>query len=164
MSTVLHRVLLFCAAAAYSVLMIACSSGTAPDPSPLEGLAQTTRGDTATIPPTTTAPTPGSFVGTILGYVPGVGGDTVGTAEKLVGVRVTAFVRTEANGATAAGTQVATTLTDANGYFQLPTLPGGEYVVTFVVPQGSPYRSGWTVGTAWRGSRNSPWFIMLRRI
>ncbi len=67
------------------------------------------------------------------------------------------------DGQTAAGSQVATTTTDATGYFQLPTLPGGEYVVTFVVPVGSIYTSGWTVGIAWEGSRDSPWFIMLRK-
>jgi hypothetical protein len=145
-----------------ATIQVACSdAGTGPITDPLAGLAQTTRNDTATAPPTTTAPTPGSFVGTVYGYVPGPGTDTLQTSERLQGVQVTAFVRAEVNGATAAGSEVASATTDAMGYFQLPTLPGGEYVVTFVVPQGSIYRSSWTVGMAWEGSANSPWFIML---
>ncbi len=151
--------------AVVAVVLAACSdsSGPLPDSDPLAGLAETVRGDTATPPPSTTPTTPGKFVGTIRGHTPGAGTDTLQSSELLQGVRVTAFVRTELNGQTAAGVQVATTLTNAQGYFQLPTLPGGEYVVTFVVPTGSQYQSGWTVGEAWEGSLNSPWFIMLPR-
>src|SRR5262245_34383960 len=98
-----QRLVLSLLAAATVPFFSACSDGpTDPAANPLAGLTQTERGDTATVPPPTTPATPGSFVGTILGYTPGTGGDTVGNAQKLAGVRVTAFVKTEVNGATTA--------------------------------------------------------------
>jgi hypothetical protein len=100
-------------------------------------------------------------VGTLYGYEPAP--DTAASAVRIAGARVTAFVREEANGQVVAGDEVATVLTNAQGFFQLPTLQGGEYVVTFVPPASSPYRGGWTTAFAWQQSGDSPWYIMLPR-
>ena len=59
------------------------------------------------------------------------------------------------------GTVVANIVTDANGDWQLPTMSGGEYVVTFVPPDGSKYRGVWAVAIAHSGSNQQAWFIML---
>ena len=141
----------------------ACSdSGPAtPDGDPLAGLTAATRGDTAPAPPSESPRSPGYFVGTVYGYEPGR--DTLETAVRLEGARVTAYVRAERNGEVVAGRQVASVLTNAQGHFQLPTLPGGEYLVTFIPATGSPYRGGWTTAEAWQQSGDSPWYIMLPR-
>jgi hypothetical protein len=128
---------------------------------PLAGLAAATRGDTAPAPPDSTPRGAGNFVGTVYGYEPGR--DTLETAVKIEGARVTAFVRAEANGDVVAGRQVATVLTNDQGFFRMPTLPAGAYVVTFVPPSTSPYRGGWTTAEAWQQSGDSPWYIMLSR-
>lgn len=133
----------------------------APESDPLAGLAAATRGDSAPERPDSTPRGAGYFVGTLYGYEPGR--DTLETAVRIEDARVTAFVRAEASGEVVAGRQVATVLTDAQGFFRLPTLPAGEYVVTFVPPSTSPYRGGWTIAEAWQQSGDSPWFIMLQR-
>ncbi len=136
------------------------SDPAAPDGNPLAGLAATTRGDTADAPPEGPSG-PGYFRGTIYGYDQGT--DTLASAVRLDDVRVTAYVRAETNGDVVAGRQVASVRTNAQGFFQLPTLPGGEYVVTFVPPASSPYRGGWTTAGAWDQSGDNPWYIMLPR-
>ena len=145
------------------VVAVACSDNgpAGPGPDPLAGLTAATRGDTAPEPPQSTPRGPGFFVGTVYGYEPGP--DTLASAVKLEGARVTAFVRVDTGDGVAAGRQVASVVTNAQGFFQLPTLPGGEYVVTFVPPSASPYRGGWTVAAAWQQSGDSPWYIMLPR-
>ena len=60
-----------------------------------------------------------------------------------------------------AGAAVATTTSSASGAWSLPTLPGGDYIVTFVPPESSGYRAGWTIGTAWTQSGVDPWQIHL---
>ena len=133
----------------------------APDGDPLAGLAAATRGDTAAAPPPEAPPSPGYFRGTVYGYEPGP--DTLASAVRLDDVRVTAYVRAETSEGVVAGRQVATVLTNTEGFFQLPTLAGGEYVVTFVPPAASPYRGGWTTAGAWQQSGDNPWYIMLPR-
>ena len=137
------------------------SGPAAPDSDPLAGLAAATRGDTAEAPPPEAPPSPGHFVGTVYGYEPGT--DTLASAVRLRDVRVTAYERAETSEGVGAGRQVATVLTNALGFFHLPTLPGGEYVVTFVPPASSPYHGGWTTAGAWQQSGDHPWHIMLPR-
>ena len=148
---------------AVAIAAVACSDRepAAPGSDPLAGLTAATRGDTAPERPDSTPRGAGHFVGTLYGYEPGR--DTLETAVRIEDARVTAFVRAEASGEVVAGRQVATVLTDAQGFFRLPTLPAGEYVVTFVPPSTSPYRGGWTIAEAWQQSGDSPWFIMLSR-
>ena len=133
----------------------------APAGDPLAGLTAATRGDTADARPTVAPSSPGHFVGTVYGYE--AGPDTLASAVRLDDVRVTAYVRAESAEGVVAGRQMAMVLTDAQGIFRLPTLPGGEYVVTFVPPATSPYRGGWTTAGAWQQSGDHPWHIMLPR-
>ena len=145
------------------VIAAACSDSdpAGPEADPLAGLTAATRGDTSSAPPSDSMQGPGHFVGTVYGYEPGV--DTLASAVKLPDLRVTAYERVERDGQVVAGRQVASVLTNAQGYFALPTLPGGGYVVTFVPPPASPYRGGWTTAQAWQHSGDSPWYIMLPR-
>ena len=150
------------AAIAFVAIAAACADGPAgPVGDPLAGLAVAERGDTASASPTSTPRSPGYFVGTVYGYEPGP--DTLASAVRLEGARVTAYVRVDGSEGVTAGRQVASVLTNAQGHFQLPTLPGGEYVVTFVPAATSPYRGGWTTAEAWQQSGDSPWWIMLPR-
>lgn len=144
------------------VALIGCSNDPPLGPAldPLAGLAEVARGDSTATPPS--APTtPGYFMGTVLGYTEGP--DTLGTAVKLAGVRVTAYVRAESSGRVVAGQEAGSVTTSVEGVFQLPTLPGGEYVITFVPGAGSEFGGGWTTARAWSGSGDSPWTIFLRR-
>ncbi len=140
---------------------IACSGGdpTQPSRDPLSGLREVTRADSSETPQSPTGP--GHFTGTVLGYQPGT--DSLGTAVKLAGVRVTAYDQVESNGRVAAGNEVASVTTSSEGTFQLPSLAFGDYVVTFVPAAGSGYVGGWTTARAWSGSGDYPWTIMLPR-
>lgn len=143
---------------------VACSNAdpSGPENNPLAGLTVATRGDSApNEAPEPDSLGPGHFEGTLYGYDPGP--DTLANAVRIEGARVTAYEREEANGQVVAGDQVASVFTNAQGFFRLPTLPGGSYVVTFVPPASSPYRGGWTSAQAWPHSGDSPWYIMLPR-
>jgi hypothetical protein len=61
------------------------------------------------------------------------------------------------------GPAAGTTLTSATGEWQLPSMPGGDYVVTFnpQAPQDTQYRGVWTVATAHATSHEGSWYIML---
>src|SRR5687767_8669398 len=121
------------------VLATACSDRdpAGPGNDPLAGLTEAERGDTVTTPPPSVPRGPGHFVGTVYGYDPGP--DTLASSVRLPGARVTAFVLVQSPDTVVAGRQVASVLTNSQGFFQLPTLPAGEYIVTFVPPEGSPY-------------------------
>jgi hypothetical protein len=96
----------------------------------------------------------------VLGYEPGP--DTLASAVKLPNVKVTAYLRISmSTDSIGLGTIVASTVSDANGEWQLPTMPGDEYIVTFVPPEGSKYRGVWTIATAHQNSNQQAWFIML---
>jgi hypothetical protein len=154
----------FAAMLLIAVASAACADRTATQPageSPLAGLSIAGRNDTAQAPTNPAEPSPGFFRGTVYGYVPGRS-DTLETAERLAGVRVTAYPRVPSSSDPyAVGPAAASVTTDTNGEFVLPTLPGGEYAVTFTPPEGSKYRAGWTVGVAYAGSGDYPWWIML---
>jgi hypothetical protein len=154
----------FAAILLVAVTVAACADRAATQPageSPLVGLSVAGRNDTAQAPTNPAEPSPGFFRGTVYGYVPGTS-DTLETAERLSGVRVTAYPRVPSRSDPyAVGPAAASVTTDANGGFVLPTLPGGEYAVTFTPPETSKYRAGWTVGVAYAGSGDHPWWIML---
>ena len=149
-------------AAVVMTALVACSDAdpSGPTGDPLAGLAAATRGDSASgEAPDSSHLGPGFFIGTLYGYEPGP--DTLASSVRIEGARVTAYVKAERDGSVVAGEQVATVLTNAQGFFRLPTLPTGLYVVTFVPPVGSPFRGGWTTAQAWQQSGDMPWHIML---
>lgn len=155
--------------------VIGCADGsTAIDSSPLDGLTRAASTDSGGGPPPTTPPPdsgatpPVSGPGTFRGYVrgqsePGTGPDTLASAPKLPNVRVTAYPRVQSSGADSIrlGPEASSALTDANGEFRLAELPGGEYVVTFVPPEGSIYRGVYATATANSQSVNYPWWVVL---
>jgi hypothetical protein len=148
--------------------IVACAdSGPAPiDQSPLAGLTRVSTNDSGgvTTPAPAADPTPGYFRGTIRGYSSASGPDTLATAVKLPNVRVTAYPRIESRTDTlGVGPAAGEALTDANGEFTLPTMPGGDYVVTFnpQAPEDTQYHGGWTVTTIHERSHEVPWYIML---
>jgi hypothetical protein len=152
-----------------TTLLVALSSASCADraptqsgnENPLAGLSTAGRNDTPQAPQNPSESSPGFFRGTVWGYVPGRP-DTLETAERLAGVRVTAYPRVPSSTEPyAVGPAAAAVTTDANGEFVLPTLPGGEYAVTFTLPASSKYVAGWTVGVAYSQSGDHPWWIML---
>jgi hypothetical protein len=146
--------------------------------SPLAGL-QRLEGDSAGGPPTDSAAgpppdsasspapnpsAPGYVLGTVLGpSAPGAGNDSLNTAPRIAGVVVTAHPRVapSAGDSIGVGSAVATVTTGADGKFQLPTLPGGEYIVTFVPPPNSGYGGVWVWGPINDRSHAWPWWVVL---
>jgi hypothetical protein len=138
--------------------------------SPLSGL-QRVEADSGGGPPPDSAgspapdPTsPGYVHGTVLGpSAPGSGNDSLSTAPRIAGVVVTAISRVAptASDTIGIGSAVATVTTGADGRFQLPTLPGGEYFVTFVPPANSGYGGVWVSGTINARSSEWAWWVVL---
>jgi hypothetical protein len=138
---------------------------TSPVPSPLAGLARVAPNDNDT---TTTPPvgaTPGFFHGTVLGpSAAGAGPDTLATAPRVANVRVNAYLRVASSTDTLGiGPLIASVMTDANGEWTLPVLPGGLYIVTFTVPDGSPYTGVWATAIAHSHSSDYPWWVVLAK-
>lgn len=129
----------------------------------LRGLSESQSNDTTgTVPPPPTNPTPGSFKGFVLG--PGTGPDTMATAPRLQHVAVTVYPHLGWSGSEPrVGAMAASMVTNANGEFASPTLPGGEYVVTFVPPAGSVYRGVYVTTTIHSGSSGGNWWVVLPR-
>ena len=157
------------ASALAAAVSVACSGNgpTSGTPSPLFGLTQSPARDSTggSPPPPPVDPTYGTFHGTVIGLsVVGGGPDTIATAPRVAGVVVTAFPRigTSTN-PVSVGPAAATVVTGADGKFQLPTLAGGEYVVTFNPPAGSGYGGVWVTSTASSASNNFPWWVVLWR-
>jgi hypothetical protein len=146
---------------------VACSDNGPGDDSPLEGLSVRTASDSAgaTVPPAPSEPSPGTFRGTVLGAAePGSGNDSLTTMPRIVGARVSAYPVVD-NSVTPprVGVLAATLLTDANGRFELPQLPGGLYVVTVEPPAGSAFGGVWVSATAHSLSAEHPWWVVLWR-
>ena len=138
-----------------AVSMAACADNpSAPDL--LAGMAQVTTADSTGTPPPSEPTAPGFFRGVVMGYA--AGPDTLANSERLPNVSVQAYLY---SGTQPVGDAVASTASNANGEWQLPSLPGAEYVVTFTTPSGSKYRSGWTLGRTGASSGTHPWWIML---
>jgi hypothetical protein len=74
---------------------------------------------------------------------------------------VTAYPRLSTEPIPDVGPAAASVVTGADGKFQLPTLPGGEYVVTFNPPASSIYAGVWVTATAFDGSSEWPWWVVL---
>jgi hypothetical protein len=150
-----------------AVALIACgdTAPTIPDSSPLAGLNETTSNDSATVSnPTTSGP--GYFHGTVLGpSSPGAGNDSLSTAPRIAGVVVTIYERKQSGGAdtVAVGNAKGSVTTGADGKFTLPTLPAGEYVVTFVPPSNSPYHGAYAFGPLRENSSDYPWWVVLAK-
>ncbi len=154
------------AAVTLAMLASACSTGTGPADSPLQGLNQVASADSTGAtppPPETQTATPGFVQGTVLGpSLPGAGNDSLATAPRIAGVMVRAYADPSGIGsADQLGDPVATVVTGADGRFTLPTLPGGPYVVTFTPPPGSIHGGVWVSGIIHSGSSAFPWWIVL---
>jgi hypothetical protein len=91
------------------------------------------------------------------------GTDTLSTLPRIVGARVTAYTHGQptATDTLGVGQQVASVTTDANGRFQLPTLPGGLYIVTIAPPAGSAYQGVYVAAMAYEHSADYPWWVVL---
>ncbi len=143
-----------------ATLAFACADPAGPAVSPLSGLVRVSANDTTPNAPPPQPAAPGSFHGTVRGYSPGP--DTLNTAVRLPNVTVTAYPRVVSSTDTVGvGPLQAQVVTNAQGEFQLPTMPAGEYVVTFNPPSDSRYRGGWTIATASSTSNQGAWWIML---
>lgn len=141
-----------------SLLASACSDSSGPNLSPLDGLTQYAGTDstgTPPPPPPTGTTTPGYFQGTVIGpSEPGAGSDSLATAPRIAGVRVSAYAALEQG-------PVASVVTGADGRFVLPLLPGGHYAVTFTPPINSPYGGVWATAPAHAQSHTHPWWVVL---
>lgn len=154
------------AVAVLATLAIACAdSGTGPsDLSPLAGMLEGTSNDSSGNPPPSNPTSPGYVQGTVLGpSAPGAGNDSLNTAPKIAGVKVVAYPRVAptAQDTIGIGPAAATVVTGADGTFQLPTVPGGEYIVTFTPPDGSIFGGVWVSGPIHDKSHEWPWWIVL---
>lgn len=139
------------------------------DGSPLTGLSRAATNDstgTPVPPPPTGTTTPGYVRGTVMAPSTNAppGTDTLATATRIVGAKVTAYPRVRSTTDTlGAGPMAAQVETNNKGEFQLPTLPGGEYIITFNPPasQSAVYGGVWTVTTIHSNSHANPWWIVL---
>src|SRR3954447_16730152 len=133
-----------------AAIVAACSADSPLQPSgPLAGLDVSRAGDTATNVNHTPAGTgPGYFRGTVLGpSAPGAGNDSLNTAPRIAGVVITIYERKLGGADTVAvGDAKGSVTTGSDGLFSLPTLPAGEYVVTFVPPTNSGYHGAYAFG------------------
>lgn len=146
-----------------AVTIGACGSDPVPPsvPSILAGLAAT-NADSA--PPPTPQPTPGTgaFHGLVLGH--GTGPDTMATAPRLQGVKVTAYPHSGWDGQEpVVGAAAAVMTTDGTGAYQSPMLPGGNYIITFVPPTDSEYRGVYVQGNINSTSDVGTWVVILPR-
>ena len=160
----LHRASFLLGAVLTSLALTACSSVETTEieePNVIAGLAEAASNDTTSGPPPTPAnPTPGSFHGYVIG--PGTGPDTIATAPRVAGTVITAYPHTGWVGSEpTVGPAAASVTADANGFFQTPTIPGGEYVVTFVPPSSSPFRGVFVMTTIFSGSSTGTWWVLL---
>lgn len=144
----------------------ACSSDDTTGPtqqvSPLAGLSATARNDTVTTPaPANTGS--GYFRGTVMGpSAVGATGDTLSSAPRVPGVVVNIYPRlADVNGQVTVGAVAGTSTTNAQGQFQLPELPAGEYVVRFMPPEASAYKGTYSIGSLRSNSSSFPWWVVL---
>src|SRR3954463_9392320 len=152
---------------ATAAILAACSTESPLQPSgPLAGLDVSRAGDTATNVNHTPAGTgPGYFRGTILGpSAPGAGNDSLTTAPRIAGVVVTIYERkTDDPANVTVGDAKGSVTTGSDGLFSLPTLPAGEYVVTFVPPANSGYHGAYAFGPLRQNSSDFPWWVVLAK-
>jgi hypothetical protein len=155
---------LFIAAAVAVIAAAACSNDdpAAPSTSVLAGLSRGNTNDTINGQTTPGTTTPGSFHGFVIGR--GTGLDTIATAPRIVGATITAYPHLGYDGETPrVGAAVGSVLTDANGFFQFPTIPGGNYVVTIKPPTGSEYQGQYATTTISSVSNTGNWWVVLSK-
>ncbi|MCC7003488.1 MAG: hypothetical protein IT357_15130 [Gemmatimonadaceae bacterium] len=158
------------AALALTLGVAACGTTDVEIESPLDGFAEATATDSAGNPlPPPTGTGPGSFRGTVLGpSAPGAGNDSLATAPRIAGVRVTAYPlnRDGVVGEVTAdiGLPIAHVFTDSLGVFQMPTLPSGRYAVLFAPSDGSGYAGVYVTTEAHPTSNATPWWVVLPRL
>lgn len=152
----------------FATMAVACDGFNDPPPSPLEGLTYIIATDsTGTLAPA--APNelvPGHFVGTVLGApLPGSGNDSLETMPRIAGAIVTAYPVIAGTGAFATLDHAeASAITDVDGRFTLPQVPGGEYVLTFEPPAGSGFVGSYASVFAYSESHEfSHWIILARQ-
>jgi hypothetical protein len=61
------------------------------------------------------------------------------------------------------GAEAGSVVTSTTGEFTLPTLPAGEYVVTFIPPAGSPYNGVYVSGRLDSNRSKYPWWVVLSK-
>ena len=134
-------------------------------PSALSGLSEASIHDSTG----TTPPAPGNGSGQVHGTVlapsvPGSGNDSLETAPRIAGAIIKAYPVTSSNPLTLAD-PVASVTTDAEGRFELPELPGGEYVVTVEPPAqaAQTYHGQWLRGPIGTNSGDYPWWVVLAK-
>ena len=154
---------LFIAAAVAVVAAAACSDDPAsPSVPELAGLSRGNSNDTTSGQTTPGTTTPGSFHGFVLGR--GTGPDTIATAPRIVGATITAYPHLGFDGETPrVGAAVGSVTTDANGFFQFPTIPGGDYVVAIRPPAGSEYQGQYALTTISNISNTGNWWVVLSK-
>ena len=117
--------------------------------------------------PVTTLPatgTPGSFTGTVVGHIVLYNlRDTISLLPHIAGARLTAYMHTSptATDTIGIGLAVASVVTDVDGHFQFPTIPGALYIVTVTPPPHSPYQGVWVAAIAHSRSGDFPWSVEL---
>jgi hypothetical protein len=144
----------------------ACSNDAPTSPGgKLAGLDQTTTNNGSTPGDTNpVAPGPGHFHGTVIGQsAPGAGNDSLTSAPRVANVRVTIYQEVRTETGLEPGTELGSVVTDASGQFTLPTLPGGEYIVTFVPAADGIYHGVWAFGPLNEHSSDFPWWITLSK-
>jgi hypothetical protein len=129
----------------------------------LAGRSIVARNDTVKTPAPTQSGS-GYFRGTVMGpALPGAGNDSLTTSPRIAGVTVTIYPRIEStlSSQIPVGPAAGSSVTNAQGQFQLPVLPAGEYVVTFVPPAGSGYQGVYAFGPLRSNSGDYPWWVVL---
>jgi hypothetical protein len=151
--------------AIFAFLLAACSDGTASngiESGPLAGLVASQTNDTSAATPPQASTDPGYFRGTVMAPgSPGGGGDTLATKPRIAGVKVTIYPRIGTDVPPEAGDEAGSVVTGVDGLFQLPTLPAGEYIVTFVPPANSQYAGVYAFGPLNSNSKDYPWWVTL---
>jgi hypothetical protein len=151
--------------ATFAFLLAACSDGPAPnriEDSPLAGLVASQTNDTSSATPPQPSTDPGYFRGTVMAPgSPGGSGDTLATKPRIANVTVTIYPRIGTDFPPQPGDEAGSVVTGADGLFQLPTLPAGEYIVTFVPPANSQYAGVYAFGPLNSNSKDYPWWVTL---
>lgn len=156
----------FVLCAAVAIGIVACDEPllTGPGASALAGLAPGTTNDSNPVTSPPPNPTPGSFHGTVMGHLVLYNlRDTISMRPRIAGARLIAYahVRPTATDTLGIGLAVASVVSDANGGFQFPTLPGALYIVTVTPPPISPYQGVWVAAVAHSHSSDYPWSVEL---
>lgn len=108
---------------------------------------------------------PGKIHGQVLGSAPITSGqDSMSAMPKLANISVEMYpCLKEFCAGDSFGPQAASFVTDANGKFASPTLPGGYYTVVFTPPSGSAYRGVYAWFYMNPHSDDYQWWVVLSK-